>query len=120
MCACDVDVYSDVFMSRKSYSYKCVQSVKQDLRRSSVFSIKRMLDRLPNLNDVDNTNISNSEQKNKMTRITQGLLIMKVTKRFVLLYYTGIAHTIYINFHDRTVDHTFLFISLVSFKIINS
>jgi len=48
--------------------------------------------------------------------------IMKVTRttRFVLLYYTDIAHTIYTNFYDRTVDRTFLFISLVSFKIINS
>jgi len=26
----DVLVYSDVFLSRKSYMYKCVQSVKQD------------------------------------------------------------------------------------------
>jgi len=45
-----------------------------------------------------------------MTRIT----------RFVLLYYTDIAHTIRTNFHDRIVDRIFLFISLVSFKIINS
>jgi len=54
-----------------------------------------------------------------MTRITR-LSITKVTrtKRFVLLY--DIAHNIRINFRDRTVDRTFLFISLVSFKIINS
>jgi len=47
---------------------------------------------------------------------------MKMTRttRFVLLYYTDIAHTIRTNFHDRTVDRTFLFISFVSFKIINS
>jgi len=47
---------------------------------------------------------------------------MKVTRttRFVLLYYTDIAHNICTNFHDRTVDRTSLFISLVNFKIINS
>jgi len=45
-----------------------------------------MLNR-PNLNDVDNTDISNSRIKNEMTRITR-LSIMKVTRttRFVLLY----------------------------------
>jgi len=34
---CDVLIYSDVFLSRKSYV--CVQSVKQDSRRSSVFGL---------------------------------------------------------------------------------
>jgi len=42
MSACDVDVliYNDVFISRKSYVYKCVKkSVKQDPRWSSVFGL---------------------------------------------------------------------------------
>jgi len=53
-----------------------------------------MLYRRPNLNDVDNTDISNSELKMEMIRITR-LSIMKVTRTtcFVLLYYTDIAHT---------------------------
>jgi len=75
-----------------------------------------MLDRRPNLNDVDNTDISNLELK--MTRVTR-LSIMKVTRttRFVLLYYTDIAHTIRTNFHDRTVDRTFLFSKLQNYKL---
>jgi len=37
--ACDVDVlYSDVLMSHKSYVYKCVQLIKLDFRRNSVFA----------------------------------------------------------------------------------
>jgi len=35
----DVLAYSDVFLSHKSYVYKCIQSVKQDPYRSSVFGL---------------------------------------------------------------------------------
>jgi len=39
------------------------------------------------------------------------------TTRFILLYYTDIAHNIRTNFHDRTVDRFSLFIFLVSLDL---
>jgi len=53
-----------------------------------------MLDRRPNLNDVDIIQTYLIQTKNEMTRITR-LSIMKVTRttRFILLYYIDIAHT---------------------------
>jgi len=36
---CDLLVYSDVFVSRKSYVYKSVQLVKQDPCRTLIFGL---------------------------------------------------------------------------------
>jgi len=81
-----------------------------------------MLDRRPNLNDVDNTDISNSE--NEMIRIMITIVDNESGKDNTLciaLLYRYPTHThIRTNLHDHIVDRTSLFISLVSFKIINS
>jgi len=56
-----------------------------------------------------------------MTKITR-LSIMKVTRTTLVgiaLLYQYRTH-IRTNFHDRIVDRTSLFISLINFKIINS
>jgi len=45
-------------------------------------TVKGILKQRPNFNDVDNTDISNSELKMKVTRTTH----------FVLLYYIDITH----------------------------
>jgi len=83
-----------------------------------VISLKGMLHRRPNLMSI--IDIFNSELKNEMTRITL-LSIMKVTRIILCI-------TLLYRYHTRTFAQIFvivqfivlLFISLVSFKIINS